>query len=212
MKSVPFALLRHATTAWNESGRLQGMTDIPLSPAGVALAKAWRLPPPADGWKRMCSPLQRASGTAALLQPTAPVTVDARLREMSFGDWEGHTLAELRATVGQKFLDAERRGLDFEPPGGESPRLVMARIVDWAAEIARSGEPVVAVSHKAAIRALLALATGWDMQGRQPVKLDWHCLHFFAARTDGRIILERPNVALAPKTVPGTMPETVGAA
>jgi broad specificity phosphatase PhoE len=201
MKGVPFALLRHATTAWNESGRLQGMTDIPLSSAGAALARGWHLPPPADGWKRMCSPLQRASGTAALLRPTAPFTVDARLREMSFGDWEGHTLAELRATVGQKFLDAERRGLDFQPPGGESPRMVMARIADWTAEIARAGDPVVAVCHKAAIRALLALATGWDMQGRQPVKLDWHCLHFFAVHTDGRIILERPNVSLAPETV-----------
>jgi len=208
MTAVSFALLRHATTAWNESRRLQGMTDVPLSPAGVALAKGWRLPPPADVWKRMCSPLQRASGTAALLQPTASFTVDARLREMSFGDWEGHTLADLRATVGQEFLDAERRGLDFQPPGGESPRMVMARMADWTAEIARAGEPVVALSHKAAIRALLALATGWDMQGRQPVKLDWHCLHFFAVHTDGRIILERPNVSLVSETAP----ETVSAA
>ena len=129
-------------------------------------------------------------------EPGAPVTVDSRLREMSFGVWEGHTLAELRQTVGEKFLDAERRGLDFHPPGGESPRLVMERIGNWAAETARTGAPVVAVSHKAAIRALLALATGWDMTGRQPVKLDWRCVHFFATDVDGTVRLERPNVPL----------------
>jgi len=52
------------------------------------------------------------------------------------------------------------------------------------------------VSHKAAIRALLSLATGWDMTGRPPIRLDWRCLHFFTADRDGKVILERPNVAM----------------
>jgi broad specificity phosphatase PhoE len=198
MSGVAFAVLRHAATAWNESRRLQGMTDIPLSAAGEAAAKEWRLPPPACGWPRICSPLQRARRTAELLRPATPVSVESRLREMSFGVWEGRTIAELRALIGEPFLEAERRGLDFQPPGGESPRAVMARLGGWATEIAAKGLPVVAVSHKAAIRALLALATGWDMTGRQPVKLDWHCLHFFVAYRDGRVTLDRANVALGP--------------
>ena len=196
MSSVPFAILRHATTAWNEERRLQGLTNTTLSPVGEAEARRWRLPLPADGWLRMSSPLQRARRTAELLQPSASVTIDAALREMSFGTWEGHTIAELRVTVGERFLDAERRGLDFQPPGGESPRAVMARLAGWAAEIADKGEPVVAVSHKAAIRALLALATGWDMTGRPPHKLDWRCAHFFTAHSDGSVIVDRLNVPL----------------
>jgi len=195
--NVPFAIMRHAPTGWNAEGRLQGSTDIPLSPAGEAAAKSWRLPAPADRWRRMCSPLQRARQTAELVQPPAPVTVESRLREMSFGVWEGKSVAQLRAEGGETFAAAERLGLDFHPPGGESPRLAMARIADWAREIASSGEPLVAVSHKAAIRALLALATGWDMTGRQPVKLDWKCLHFFTAHGDGKVTLDRPNVPLA---------------
>ncbi|MBS0221517.1 MAG: histidine phosphatase family protein [Proteobacteria bacterium] len=197
MTGVPFAILRHAPTAWNESRRLQGMTDIPLSAEGEALAARWRLPAPASGWKRLCSPLQRARRTAELLQPAAPVTIEPRLREMSFGAWEGRTILDLRETVGVVFLDAERRGLDFQPPDGESPRATMARLLDWASEIAAAGEAVVAVSHKAAIRALLALATGWDMTGRQPVKLDWQSLHYFIAHCDGSVTVDRPNVALA---------------
>jgi broad specificity phosphatase PhoE len=197
MSGVPFAILRHAPTAWNAAGRLQGLTDIPLSPEGEAAAKAWRLPVPADRWRRICSPLQRARRTAELVQPSVPVTVESRLREMSFGVWEGKSVAQLRAEGGERFAEAERLGLDFHPPGGESPRMTMDRVQGWLGELARDGEPVVAVSHKAAIRALLALATGWDMTGRQPLKLDWRCLHFFTAQRDGKVTLDRPNVPLA---------------
>jgi probable phosphoglycerate mutase len=196
MTGVRFAVLRHAPTEWNESRRLQGMTDISLSTEGEVLARSWRLPDPASGWQRVCSPLRRARRTAELLHPSAPVTVEPRLREMSFGAWEGRTVAELRATIGASFLDAEGRGLDFQPPGGESPRATMARLSDWASEIATSGQPVVAISHKAAIRALLALATGWDMTGRQPVKLDWQSLHYFVAEPNGAVVIDKFNVAM----------------
>jgi probable phosphoglycerate mutase len=194
---VPFAVLRHAPTVWNGEKRLQGMSDTPLSPDGEALARTWRLPPPADGWRRFSSPLLRARCTAELLQPGAPVTIDSRLREMSFGVWEGLSIAELRSTIGQRFIEAEARGLDFEPPGGESPRRVMTRLSGFAAELATSGQPAVIVAHKAVLRALLALATGWTMTGRQPVKLDWHCLHYFRAAADGAVTLDQPNVKLA---------------
>ena len=195
--NVPFAILRHAPTGWNAEGRLQGLADIPLSLAGEAAAKSWRLPAPADRWRRMCSPLQRARRTAELMQPSVSVTVESRLREMSFGVWEGKSVAQLRAEGGETFAAAERLGLDFHPPGGESPRIAMGRIAGWARDIAHSGEPVVAIAHKAAIRALLALATGWDMTGRQPVRLDWKCLHFFIAHSDGRVTFDRPNVPLS---------------
>src|SRR5690349_12172490 len=191
--SVPFAVLRHAPTVWNGEGRLQGTTDIPLSAEGEAAAKTWHLPAPADRWKRLCSPLVRARRTAELVQPAAPIVVDSRLREMSFGVWEGKSVAQLRAEGGERFAAAEQLGLDFHPPGGESPRQAMDRVKGWLRELE---EPAVAVSHKAAIRALLALATGWDMTGRQPLKLDWRCLHFFTAHVDGKVTLDRPNVPL----------------
>jgi broad specificity phosphatase PhoE len=196
MSAVPFAVLRHAPTEWNALGRLQGQTDTGLSAEGEAAARGWRLPGPADGWRRMSSPLQRARRTAELLRPAAPVTVVSALREMSFGAWEGCTLAGLRASGGAAFAAAEAAGLDFQPPGGESPRATMARIGRWTADLARGGEPAVAVSHKAAIRALLALATGWNMLGRPPHKLDWRSVHFFVAHDDGRVAVDRLNVPL----------------
>jgi probable phosphoglycerate mutase len=196
MSGVAVAVLRHAATAWNEDGRLQGMTDTVLSLKGEADAKTWRLPAPCERWKRFSSPLQRARRTAELLQPAAQASVEGRLREMSFGAWEGRSVAELRETFGETFSAAENKGLDFQPPGGESPRAVMERIAGWLVEVAASGEPVVAVSHKAVIRAVLVLATGWNMMGRPPVRLDWRSAHFFHAYTDGTVRLDRPNVAL----------------
>jgi probable phosphoglycerate mutase len=169
------------------------MTDVPLSPAGKAEALCRRLPSPADGWSRLSSPLQRARRTAELLQPAAPVTVCSALREMSFGIWEGRTIAQLRVDIGPTFTAQERRGLDFQPPGGETPRAAVARIAGWARSL---DEPVIAVSHKATIRALLALATGWDMTGRPPHKLDWHGLHFFEVARDGAVLIGRLNVPL----------------
>ncbi|ODT97958.1 MAG: hypothetical protein ABS83_05360 [Rhodospirillales bacterium SCN 65-16] len=191
MTGIPFAILRHGPTDWNATGRLQGLTDTDLSPDGEMLVRRWRLPPPADGWKRVCSPLRRARRTAELLRPAMPVGTDSALREMSFGTWEGRTLTELRAEGGESFVAAEAAGIDFQPPGGESPRATMIRLAGWASSLR---EPVVAVSHKAAIRALLALATGWDMLGRPPHKLDWRSVHFFAVSGDGKVAIERLNV------------------
>jgi probable phosphoglycerate mutase len=191
--SVPFAVLRHAATVWNAERRLQGMTDTPLSAAGEAQARSWRLPASIGGWPRLSSPLQRARRTAELLRPAGAVTICSTLREMSFGLWEGRTIAELRATGGPAFIAEEGKGLDFQPPGGESPRAVTLRLSAWLASL---DEPVVAVSHKAVIRALMALATGWDMTGRPPCRLDWRCLHLFEVASGGSLRLSEPNVPL----------------
>jgi broad specificity phosphatase PhoE len=192
--SARIAFLRHGPTAWNDEGRLQGMTDVPLSPRGRALAATWRVP--LQGWRWVCSPLARARETAALIGAPSSLVVEPALREMAYGLWEGQTLADLRAREPQGMRDAETRGLDMAPPGGESPRLVMDRLRPWVAATAMQGENVVAISHKGVIRVVLAMATGWDMKSRQPVKLDWNRLHVFAASGDGTLVVDRLNMPL----------------
>ena len=94
------------------------------------------------------------------------------------------------------------RGLDMLPPGGESPRMVMERLRELCRAIATDGVDTVAVCHKGVIRALLSLATGWPMLGRQPVRLDWSSLHCFRLAADGTPSIDRLNIALtaAPAT------------
>ena len=57
---------------------------------------------------------------------------------------------------------------------------------------------VVAVAHKAVIRALYAEATGWPMLGRPPQRLMEFALHLFAVAADGKITVGRLNLPLAP--------------
>jgi probable phosphoglycerate mutase len=190
------AVLRHAPTDWNEAGLLQGRADAPLSPAGRAAALAWRLPGAVAGFRWLASPLTRATQTAACLglQPE----IEPALVEMSWGAWEGRRLAELRAADPAGMTAIEALGLDLAAPGGESPRRVQERLGPLLRRLAADGRPTGAVTHKGVLRALLALATGWDMRDPPPVKLRPATLHLFALDAAGTPRLVRANIELAP--------------
>lgn len=186
------ALIRHMPTAWNAAGRLQGGEDVPVD---SATAPNWQVPPELDGFRWLTSPLRRARDTARLLGIAEPV-IEPRLSEMRWGLWEGETLAGLRARLGAEMAAAEAAGLDLRAPGGESPREVQARIRPMLTEIAERDRPTVAVTHKGVIRAVLALATGWDMRDKPPHRLDWSAAHLFRLDESGEPSIARLNVAL----------------
>jgi broad specificity phosphatase PhoE len=188
--------LRHAPTAWNRDKRLQGRTDVALDEEGIAVAARWRTDPDWAGYRILSSPLQRARMTAAILFPDAEIGIDRRLIEMDFGAWEGKRLAELRADPGRDAQAREALGLDFKAPEGESPREVQARIQPLLARLAELERPTVLVTHKAVIRALYALASGWTMIGKPPTKLRPHCAHVFRLGAGGTPAVERLNVSL----------------
>lgn len=184
-------LLRHGATEWNAAKRLQGRADIPLSEAGRSALAGKHIPASCAGLTWYASPLRRAAETAAALGLQA--TAEPALIEMDWGDYEGSTLAELRGRYGTAFAENEDRGLDLQPPGGESPRHVQQRLLPWLRGLATD---TGAVTHKGVIRAILALALDWPMLGKQPVKLDWHCLQEFSITTDGRPVLVAANIPL----------------
>jgi probable phosphoglycerate mutase len=185
---TPLALVRHADTAWSVQGRIQGRADPPLlKEARIKLPEACR------SMRIVTSPLARCVQTAALLgAPEAPR--EPRLIEMDWGDWQGETLIELRARLGADMRENEDRGLDFRPPNGESPRTVTERVKPWLEEIAREGVPTLAVTHRGVIRAILAVASGWDMRGKPPAQLDWHAVHLFLLDALGRPTVARLNL------------------
>jgi len=191
-----FVILRHGPTDWTESGRLQGQADRPLSPAGRAAVAGWRLPPEPRSWHWYVSPLARARQTAAGLGLQAEP--QAALTEMSWGGWEGERLGDLRNRLGAEMAAREALGLDFQPPGGESPRQVQDRLRPFLAQLAAAGRPVGAVAHRGVIRALFCLASGWDLRGKPPVKLADACLHRFRLDAEGRPSIEALNLPLAP--------------
>ncbi len=189
------ALLRHGRTAWNAAGRLQGREDIALSPEGRAELTGRHLPAALADARWHVSPLRRARETAALLGGSDDA-IEPALIEMDFGAYEGRRLADLRAELGADLARNEARGLDFLPPGGESPRMVQTRLRPWLATIAAEGGRHVAICHKAVIRAMLSLAYDWPMLDKPPVKLDWTCLHLFILDADGRPRPQQMNLPL----------------
>ncbi len=179
------AVIRHGPTPWNRERRLQGQRDIPLDAEGVAAVAGWTLPPAFSAFDWVASPLARARRTAAVLAggavPSAPALI-----EMDWGAWEGRRLAELRAELGPAMAANEARGLDFRPPGGESPLMVQRRLAPWLADMARHGRPTVAVAHRGVLRALYAVAAGWDMRERPPRALSSPAAHLFEVAAGGR--------------------------
>ena len=191
------AFIRHGPTEWNALGRMQGRRDIPLSVEGRQTIAQWRVPDAlAVNARWLSSPLIRAVETARHLAGAEPA-LEPALTEMDWGAWEGFTHAALRARLGAEFERSERLGLDFRPPGGESPRDVAARVARWLDSIAATPGPLVVVTHNGVLRALLALATGWDMTSKPPVRLAPASMHRFRIDRGAAPALVECNVALA---------------
>jgi broad specificity phosphatase PhoE len=158
--------IRHGETEWNTQGRLQGQRDLPINAKGRAQAQRCgeilrdllaRDGIDAAGLDFVSSPLGRARETmervhAELgLDPQAYRT-DPRLTEVSFGQWEGFTLAELAARFPEAAAARERDKWNFVPPEAESYAQMSARVRDWYDTLDR---PTVAVAHGGTFRGLI---------------------------------------------------------
>lgn len=150
--TLRLTLVRHGSTEWNDSGRWQGLTDIPLGAQGAAQALALREQLTGQTFDEVwSSDLQRAVRTAEIVLPGQPIRLDPRLREYSFGTLEGFTVPEMQAHAG--FDHWQQDPWNHPVPGGESLEDVAARMRSWAEDL-RDGK-VIAFSHSIAIRTLL---------------------------------------------------------
>jgi probable phosphoglycerate mutase len=128
-----FLLVRHGATGHTAERRFSGCTgdDPPLSGLGErqATALATRL----AGGPRIdavvCSAMSRARRTAQIVAAAGdlPVRVEADLREIDFGEFEGRTGPEVERRWPAE-LAAWRASPAVAPPGGESVEQVAARV------------------------------------------------------------------------------------
>ncbi|NTF31064.1 histidine phosphatase family protein [Rhizobium skierniewicense] len=167
-------VIRHGQTDWNAIRRLQGQKDIPLNDFGrsqaVANGKALSgiLGTTANDFDYVASPLGRTRETMELLRgamglkPDAYRT-DARLVEVSFGDWEGYTIPELKLAHPDKVKARKAAKWDFIPPGdhAESYEILSWRIGAWLSSVERQ---TVCVCHGGVIRSIFRLITGMNKE------------------------------------------------
>lgn len=130
---MKFILISHTTTNWDLVGRLKGQTDRELIKQGQAeaLELAGKLKNLGIS-KIVSSDLKRASQTAEIINTRlkVPITLDARLRECSFGSLEGMTKEEAVAKYGLAIIkdwEDQCRNYDFKRFGGEDREEVLKR-------------------------------------------------------------------------------------
>jgi broad specificity phosphatase PhoE len=159
--------VRHGQTDWNAQRRLQGQLDIPLNPLGREQAVRSggilrdlfeRDRRTAGGFDYVASPLGRARETMELIRgglglDPATYRTDPRLKEMSFGRWEGFTFTELQAREAETLAARENDKWGFVVPGGESYAQLVVRVHAWYETIERD---TVVAAHGGVARALMA--------------------------------------------------------
>ncbi|TRW44597.1 histidine phosphatase family protein [Georgenia yuyongxinii] len=170
MSAGTIILWRHGQTEFNATKRLQGQSDIALNAVGRRqAARAAGVLATLEPTRIVTSDLVRAAETAGVLADLAGVeaAVDTRLRERSFGLWEGLTGEEIEAGWPAEHA-AWRAGREPAGVGTESRAACGQRVAEAVEEAAgelERDDVLVVVAHGAAITCGQTVLLGLDPSG-----------------------------------------------
>ena len=177
--SLRLFIVRHGETAENARMAYLGLRDEPLNETGRRQAEC--VAEALSGMRLrliVSSPLRRAADTAAGIHAAsgAELRKDDRLREGSFGDWEGLTRGEVLIRSGRdaELLPQWEENSSVAPPGGESGEDVRKRVISLLGDLAGEfrDDSVALVSHVGPIKALLSTAMGITLNASRRLFLD----------------------------------------
>ena len=160
-------LARHGQTPYNEEGRFQGWSDVPLTALGVEQAGLLAAEVEAIGpGLLVSSSLERALQTARIVGERTGLEplVEPRLAETDTGAWTHRSFDKVMAEDPEGFRSFLELDQGWAFPGGESFTGQAARIEEALGELEGrpSDFPIVVVCHRNVIR--LALRA----PGREP--------------------------------------------
>lgn len=166
MSRLTLYLFRHGDTAWSGERRLAGRVDIPLVEHGEQNARLLGERLKGMTFERVfTSPLVRARRTTELAGWGTRAEVDARLLEMDFGVYDGHTVEDIRRQhPGWTYL---RDGC----PGGERAEDVGARVDALLSELEPVRGSVALFAHSVVLRVLAARYLGLPPEGGRRLML-----------------------------------------
>jgi probable phosphoglycerate mutase len=184
-------LLRHGETEWSLSRQHTGLTDIPLTQKGRAVASCLAPILAQQTFELvLVSPLQRARQTCELAGLAANAVVNEDLLEWNYGDYEGLTPQEIRAKAPEWII------FNDGCPNGETPERIGAR-VDRLIRYVRAVEGHVALfAHGHILRVLAARWLGMPVSAGSHFLLDTATLSVLSYY-HGIGAIERWNAALA---------------
>lgn len=158
-------LVRHGETLLNKQGRFQGHGDAPLNDCGrrqaVALARAIH---DEEIHAAYSSDLRRARQTLEIISVGRPFPiVDVpELREITFGDWEGATYAEVSQNDPEGLRRWELDPTANPPPGGEGLDAIDRRVGSFLdhLQMRHPDATVLVTTHGGPIRLIACRAVG----------------------------------------------------
>ncbi|HMK89005.1 MAG TPA: 2,3-bisphosphoglycerate-dependent phosphoglycerate mutase [Methylocystis sp.] len=159
-------LVRHGESEWNAKNLFTGWKNPDLTQKGVEEARrAGRQLRERDILFSIgfTSALVRAQRTLDLIlselgQPNVPVVRDRALNERHYGDLSGLNKDEAREQWGEEQVRLWRRSYDVAPPGGESLKDTVARVLPFYCQRilppVMRGERALVAAHGNSLRAL----------------------------------------------------------
>lgn len=182
MGSRKVYLVRHGRIHQEDDQRRYiGQLDLPLAEEGVRQA-LWlqRILAGADIGAVYCSDLSRSRRTAEIIAGDKGTAVLPRndLREISLGEWEGRTFADIARRFPGEF---KARGADigyYRTPGGESFADCGKRVAAAFREIVETAAgDILIVGHAGVNRLLLCHMLGLPLAGLFRLGQDYGCIN-----------------------------------
>jgi len=173
-------ICRHGETQWNIQQRKQGRQDSPLTLNGIKqgsmLAKELDGFITSDSPIILCSPLCRTKQYASIICdtvgiPYSLIEFDDRLKEHSFGEWEGLNEVQIEELYPGMVKAREASWWDYEVPGGESYALLERRLTPFV-EGLNICEDYVIIAHEMVSKVLRKILLGLSEQECLSLKHD----------------------------------------
>lgn len=174
-------VVRHGQTDWNVERRVQGRTDVPLNQEGIKQAYVAKEKLKEEKIDLMVSsPLKRAKQTAEIinLERNAPIRLDKRLIEISYGKMEGKFSSEFNSRT--EFGNMVE-GKIYE--GAEVSEDFRKRVFTFLEELKKlQVNTVLLVTHKEVCKAIdfyfMGLLEDKEPKGREVANCEVLCYEF----------------------------------
>jgi probable phosphoglycerate mutase len=152
MPITRICMVRHGETEWNAEGRVQGQTDIPLSPLGLEQAHAAAAVLCQHDFSAIySSDLMRVRQTAepSVRRLALPLQLDPDLRERHYGIFERMLYTEVKSRYPEHYARFNEKDPEFDFETGESLRTFFERSLRAVGRIVErhTGEQVLVFTH-----------------------------------------------------------------